>query len=73
MTRKPAMTAPTSRTAPAADHRPRGHRPPKPPVAVAFVARKRHPNEAAPPANDLWARPVYVPERDNHLGMEKRL
>ncbi len=28
--------------------------------------RVRDENEALPPANDLWQRPVYVPSRDTH-------
>lgn len=30
-----------------------------------YEPRKREPNEALPPENNLWTRPVYVPERDN--------
>ncbi len=31
-----------------------------------YKPRQKQPNEALPPKNDLFRRPVYKPERDNH-------
>ena len=31
-----------------------------------YKKRERQEGEAMPPSNDLFARPVYRPERDNH-------
>ena len=62
------MKKPASRTAPAHEMRP--------PDAISnrtravtqwagYVPRKRARNEALPPSNDLWQRPVYNPATDN--------
>jgi len=31
-----------------------------------YKPRQKQPGEALPPRNDLFRRPVYRPERDNH-------
>ena len=38
-----------------------------------YTPRKKQPGEALPPAGDLFARPVYVPERDNNCGWRKTI
>lgn len=42
-------------------------------LLTEYEKRERQPGEAMPPANDLFARPVYVPERDNRDTRRKSL